>query len=491
MQNFVGFIQNINSKVNSVVWGPPMLILMLLTGLYLTCGTGFFQIRRFHHTIKNTIAAIFKDREVTKTKDEKAISQFQALATALAATVGTGNIVGVATAIASGGAGAVFWMWISALLGMMTSFSENVLGIYFRRKNEKGEWAGGPMYYIEKGLGQKWLAVVFSVFCLFASFGIGSVAQVNGISTALKGSFNIPGFVTGTVVCVLIAVIILGGLKRIVTVTEKFVPFMAAFYIIGALIIITVNFRRVGDAFGEIFSGAFSMRSVGGGVMGYGISRAMRFGVARGVFSNEAGLGSSVMVHSSSDVREPVQQGMWGIFQVFFDTVVVCSMTAAVVLTSGKIDLSTGCALAGTDDATLVAYAFGKQFGFLGEAFVATAVLLFAFTTVIGWSQYGSRAVEYLFGVYAASVYRRFFVAVTVLGALMTSSLAWDISDTFNGLMMIPNLIGVVSLCPLVRKITKNYITRRIHGITQRPLLSADPEIQRITALEVENEYLK
>ena len=290
-----------------------MLILMLLTGLYLTCGTRFFQIRRFCYTIKNTVAAIFKDRKVTKTKDEKAISQFQALATALAATVGTGNIVGVATAISSGGAGAVFWMWISALLGMMTSFSEKCATAYISAEKRKRRVGGALMYYIEKGTRSKsGLAVIFSVFCLFASFGIGSVAQVNGISTALKGSFNIPGVVTGIVVCALIAVIIYGGLKRIVTVTEKFVPFMAAFYIIGALIIIIVNFRHIGDAFGEIFSGAFSMRSVGGGVMGYGISRAMRFGVARGVFSNEAGLGSSVMVHSSSDAKEPVTQGMWG-----------------------------------------------------------------------------------------------------------------------------------------------------------------------------------
>lgn len=466
MQNFVELIQNINSKVNSVVWGPPMLILMLLTGLYLTCGTRFFQIRRFCYTIKNTVAAIFKDRKVTKTKDEKAISQFQALATALAATVGTGNIVGVATAISSGGAGAVFWMWISALLGMMTSFSENALGIYFRRKNEKGEWVGGPMYYIEKGLGQKWLAVIFSVFCLFASFGIGSVAQVNGISTALKGSFNIPGVVTGIVVCALIAVIIYGGLKRIVTVTERFVPFMAAFYIIGALIIIIVNFRHIGDAFGEIFSGAFSMRSVGGGVMGYGISRAMRFGVARGVFSNEAGLGSSVMVHSSSDAKEPVTQGMWGIFQVFFDTIVICTLTALVILTTGA-NLQSGL-----EGVNITIYAFESVLGKWGSYIVSIGIVMFAFSTILGWSVYGSRAAEYIGGKKLTAVYKIIFLAMTFIGAVSSIQLVWDLSDTFNGLMALPNLIGLLLLSGTVFKITKNYEQRVIGGKKIKPMLS-------------------
>ena len=505
-------ISDLNSSLRDFIWGKLGVWLLLGAGLLLSLSIGFFQFTHLKLWWRSTVCSLFKSgSSAKKQRDNGSISQFQALCTALAATIGTGNIAGVSAAIVLGGAGAVFWMWIAAFLGMATSYCENVLGIYFRRRNKAGEWMGGAMYYLRDGLGSKphcrllgkILAGAFAAFTVLASFGIGNMGQINKITVNLEAAFfnnvklgsifGIPllPLLIGIVLTVLAGLIILGGLKRIASVAEKVVPFMAVTYLLGALAVCLMNYDKLGAAFGSVFRFALSGKAAAGGAAGAIVKAAVVEGFKRGTFSNEAGLGSSVMVHSSSDVREPVQQGMWGIFQVFFDTVVVCSMTAAVVLTSGKIDLSTGCALSGTDDATLVAYAFGKQFGFPGEAFVAMAVLLFAFTTVIGWSQYGSRAVEYLFGVYAASVYRRFFVAVTVLGALMTSSLAWDISDTFNGLMMIPNLIGVVSLCPLVRKITKNYITRRIHGITQRPLLSADPEIQRITALEVENEYLK
>ena len=329
-------IENVNTKVNSIVWGIPMLLLLLAAGLYLTVGTRFFQVTKFGYVLKNTIFSMFrKGKNAEKTKDKDAISPFQALATALAATVGTGNIVGVATAIAAGGAGAIFWMWVSAFFGMMTKYAEIVLGIYFRHKNEKGEWVGGPMYYIEKGLHQKWLAVLFAVFCLLASFGIGSVAQVNGIATAMEGAFHIPNYVTGIVICLLAGFIVFGGLKRIVTVTEKFVPLMGLWYCVGGLVVSVANIRNILPAFGEIFRSAFQLKSVGGGVMGYGIARAMRYGFARGIFSNEAGLGSSVLVHSSADVKEPVEQGLWGIFEVFFDTIVICTLTALAILTTG------------------------------------------------------------------------------------------------------------------------------------------------------------
>lgn len=466
MQELIAKIEEINAAVNGVVWGIPMLALLLAVGVYLTVGTGFFQIRRFGYTMKNTILAVFRDKSVVRTGDHKAISQFQALATALAATVGTGNIVGVATAIAAGGAGAIFWMWVSAFFGMMTKYAEIVLGIYFRHKNEEGEWVGGPMYYIEKGLHQKWLSVLFCVFCLFASFGIGSIAQVNGIATAMQSSFHVPGFVTGIIVCALTAVIIIGGMKRIVTVTEKFVPFMALLYIVGALAVILANYRNILPAFSEIFTGAFQLRSVSGGVMGYTIARAMRYGFARGVFSNEAGLGSSVLVHSSADVKEPVLQGLWGIFEVFFDTIVICTLTALAVLTTGAH------AVSGLEGVNITMYAFESVFGRFGSYIVSVGLVLFAFSTLLGWSVYGCRVAEYLGGKRFKTVYKFIFLVVVFIGSVSSVQLVWDLSDTFNGLMALPNLIGVLFLSPLVFKITNNYKRRVWRHENISPLLS-------------------
>lgn len=466
MQELIAKIEEINAAVNGVVWGIPMLALLLAVGVYLTVGTGFFQIRRFGYTMKNTILAVFRDKSVVRTGDHKAISQFQALATALAATVGTGNIVGVATAIAAGGAGAIFWMWVSAFFGMMTKYAEIVLGIYFRHKNEEGEWVGGPMYYIEKGLHQKWLSVLFCVFCLFASFGIGSIAQVNGIATAMQSSFHVPGFVTGIIVCALTAVIIIGGMKRIVTVTEKFVPFMALLYIVGALAVIFANYRNILPAFSEIFTGAFQLRSVSGGVMGYAIARAMRYGFARGVFSNEAGLGSSVLVHSSADVKEPVLQGLWGIFEVFFDTIVICTLTALAVLTTGAHTVS------GLEGVRVTMFAFESVFGRFGGYIVSIGLVLFAFSTLLGWSVYGCRVAEYLGGKRFKTVYKFIFLVVVFIGSVSSVQLVWDLSDTFNGLMALPNLIGVLFLSPLVFKITNNYKRRVWKHENISPLLS-------------------
>ena len=482
-------ITNANSFVNGIVWGPVGLALLFGTGLLMTARTGFFQFGHFRYWMKNTIGAIFADRKITAHtgKDDKAISQFQSLCTALAATIGTGNIVGVATAIISGGPGSIFWMWVMAILGMMTNYSENVLGIFYRRKNEKGEWSGGAMYYLADGLGAKKgcralgrvLAVLFSCFCVLASFGIGNMSQINSIAGNMSSAFNIPNVVTGVALVLLSALVILGGLKRVAAVTEKIVPVMAIMYIVGALIVVGAHFTAIPAAFAAIFKGAFALPAAGGGILGYGISQAITWGFKRGAFSNEAGLGSSVMVHSSSNVREPVQQGMWGIFEVFADTIVVCTLTALVVLTTGFVDLETGHMLSDVQGSALVGQAFSTVFGHYGPKFVAVSILLFAYSTVLGWSHYGTKAFEYLFGTKASVGYKVVFVGMVMVGATMKLGLAWDLSDTFNGLMMLPNLIGVLSLSGTVAAITRNYVDRKFHGKQVEPMWSAFAEYQQ------------
>jgi AGCS family alanine or glycine:cation symporter len=376
-------------------------------------------------------------------------------------------------------------MWIVAFFGMMTNYSENVLGIYYRRKNEKDEWCGGAMYYLKDGLGSykgfkqigAILAVLFSIFCLLASFGIGNMSQVNSISANMEAAFSIPPYVTGIVLMIIAALVVVGGLKRIANVTEKLVPFMAIAYIIGALVIFFANISQTGEVFGAIFKGAFGLRAVGGGIVGSGVKMALTWGMKRGVFSNEAGLGSSVMVHSNSNVREPVRQGMWGIFEVFADTIVVCTLTAFALLSSGLFDLETGAVLSESSGSALVGEAFSTVFGSFGPAFIALAILLFAFSTVLGWSHYGSKAWEYLFGTKSMIAYKIVFVLMIFVGCTMNLSLAWDLSDTFNGLMAIPNLIGVISLSPIVVKITHNYVDRVLKGKDVKPILSVFPDI--------------
>lgn len=512
MADFLAGLTKINNAVNTFVWVKIGLVLLLGTGILMTVMTKFFQIAHLGHWWKKTIVGVFHKDTHDKT-GTGSVSQFQALCTALAATIGTGNIAGVSAAIVIGGPGAVFWMWIAAFFGMMTNFSENVLGIYYRRKNKAGEWSGGPMYYLKDGLGKvkkngffngmgSVLAVLFAIFALLASFGIGNMGQINKITLNLQSAFfrnvNAPvlygegdsavtvvSVVIGIVLMILAGVIIIGGLERIAAVAERIVPFMAIAYVVGALIVLIVNISQVGAIFGAIFKFAFGIKAVEGAVVGVAVREVITQGCKRGVFSNEAGLGSSVMVHSNSNVKEPVKQGMWGIFEVFADTFVVCTMTAIVVLSSGQIDLTTGAVAQGVNDATLVQQTFGQVFGRLGagfgrfgEMFIAIAILLFAFTTVLGWSHYGGKAAEYLFGIRGAKVYRVIFVLMIVSGSLMTSSLAWDISDTFNALMMIPNLIGVIVLSPVVVKITSNYVERKIKGRDIDPMLSYDPSIQ-------------
>ena len=500
-------IAEINGSVNGVVWGVWGLALLIGTGIITTLITKVFQITHLRHWWKNTIGSLFQKEVISHSKEKGSISPFQALCTALAATVGTGNIAGVAAAICVGGAGAVFWMWVAAFFGMMTNYSENTLGIYYRRKNANNEWSGGAMYYLQDGLGAKkgckWigkvLAVLFCIFAMLASFGIGSMGQVNKIVANVAAAFDVKALssieafagvslynvLIGVVIMALTALITLGGLKRIANVAEKIVPFMVVLYVLGSLVIIGINYQAILPAFKAIFVNAFKPEAFVGGGIG-GVIVAMTNGFKRGVFSNEAGLGSSVMVHSNSNVREPVKQGMWGIFEVFADTMVVCTMTAIVVLTSGGLEggvfnVTTGEIAEGLSDATLVGGAFNTVFpwGNIGQRFIAIAMFLFAFTTVLGWSHYGSKAWEYLFGAKTTVIFRIIHVCTVIFGAVLTSSLAWDISDTFNGLMMVPNLIAVLVLCPLVAKITKNYVDRKIRKKDVKPILSYDEETQK------------
>ena len=509
-------IAQINGEVNGVVWGPIGLALLIGTGLLMTLVTKVFQISHLRLWWKNTIGSMFHKDVIKHSKEKGSISPFQALCTALAATVGTGNIAGVAAAICIGGAGAVFWMWVAAFLGMMTNYSENVLGMYFRRKNSKDEWSGGAMYYLKDGLGKKkgckWigsiLAVLFCIFTMLASFGIGSMGQVNKIVANVAAAFNVEALsskmvfgdvslynlILGVVIMALTALITLGGLKRIANVAEKIVPFMVVLFVAGSLVIIGVNYQAIIPAFKAIFVNAFAPEAFVGGGIG-GVIVAMTNGFKRGVFSNEAGLGSSVMVHSNSNIKEPVKQGMWGIFEVFADTMIVCTMTALVVLTSGGLEggafnVVTGEIAEGLNDATLVGGAFNYVFPWanIGQRFIAIAMFLFAFTTVLGWSHYGSKAWEYLFGAKTTVVFRIIHVCTVIFVAVLSSSLAWDISDTFNGLMMIPNLIGVVVLFPLVMKITKNFVDRKVKKQDVAPVLSYDANIEAAAVAALDEE---
>ncbi len=494
-------IIRINDIVNGFAWGTFGLALLLGTGLICSVVTGFFQIRHVRHWFGKTFGVIRKDARIIN--DAGALSQFRSFCTALCATIGTGNIVGVATAICMGGPGAVFWMWVAAFFGMMVKFAENVLGIYYRRRNSEGAWSGGPMYYLQDGLGSKKhckklgkiLAVIFCICTVLASFGIGNMAQINKITINVESTFlsdtdlgTLWGFSRvnvglGIVLMIVAAFVILGGFRRLAAAAEKLVPFMSFAYILGCLLVIFLNIGKLPEVFTSIFRFALGPSAVAGGAAGTAVQVTLgtiKNGCKRGVFSNEAGLGSSVIVHSNTCAREPVRQGLWGIAEVFLDTMVICTMTAFVVLGSGAIDLSTGVAVEGVNDATLVTQAFGAVLGRYGEYFVVGAITLFAFTTVMGWSYYGAKVTEYLFGVTFAKLYRVAFVILIVFGAVMNSNLAWDISDTFNGLMMIPNLIGILVQIPLVVKLTRNYTDRRIRGKTDvTAMLSFDPDIQR------------
>lgn len=496
----MGIVVAINDALNGFAWGTFGLSLLLGTGIICSLITGFFQIRHIRHWWKNTFGVI--DGKGRIINDAGALSPFRAFCTALCATIGTGNIAGVSTAICVGGPGAVFWMWIAAFFGMMVKYSENLLGVYYRRRNIDGAWSGGPMYYLQDGLGGikhckrigRGLGILFCVFTVLASFGIGNMGQINKITINVQATFlsdvytgrfmgiDNANWAIGVFLMFAVALILLGGYRRLGAVSETIVPVMTIVYMAGCLVIIIMNISSVPAIMASIFKFALGPAAVKGGVAGTAVQLAfntIKNGCKRGVFSNEAGLGSSVMVHSTSCNREPVRQGMWGIAEVFLDTMVICTMTAIVVLSSGVIDLNTGIAAEGVNDATLVAQTFGMNFGRAGECFVVLSITLFAFTTVMGWSYYGAKVTEYLFGVKVAKIYRLVFVVLIIFGAVMESNLAWDISDTFNGLMMIPNLIGLLVLSPLIIKLTRNYTERRIKGKDVEPLLSYDTDIQK------------
>ena len=490
----------INDAVYEFAWGTFGIVLLLGTGFICSVITGFFQITHIGHWIRNTFGIMYKRGRIVN--DAGAYSQLRTFCTALCATIGTGNIAGVSTAICTGGPGAIFWMWVAAFFGMMLKYSENVLGVYFRRRNKDGAWSGGPMYYLQDGLGGykhlkplgTFLGILFSIFAMLASFGIGNMGQINKIriyfestsalDTSAETFMGIPtaNLVIGLVLTLAAAIIIFGGFRRLAAVSERLVPFMSVMYVLGCLLIIILHIRSVPEMFSSIFRFALGPKAVGGGMAGTAVQLAMntiKNGCTRGVFSNEAGLGSSVMVHSNSCVREPVKQGLWGIAEVFVDTMVICTMTALVVLSSGAIDLNTGLVTSEVNDDTLVALAFGNTLGKPGEWFVVICVTLFAFTTVMGWSYYGTKVTEYLMGVTWSKVYRVIFIMLITFGAVVESNLAWSISDTFNGLMMIPNLIGIISLSPLIVKLTRNYKQRKFKHKDIEPMLSYDPDIQR------------
>lgn len=438
----------INKVINEFVWGPPMLLLLVGTGIYFTVRTRFFSITRLGFVLKQTLLKIFKKDQ----SGEGDISAFQAVSTALAATVGTGNIAGVATAISIGGPGAVFWMWVSAIFGMTTKFAEVVLSIEFREKNKHGDFVGGPMYYIEKGLNKKWLAYLFAGFGALAAFGIGNMVQSNSVAESLNYSFAIPKIATGIILALVTAVVILGGIKRIGVVTERLVPVMAAFYILGALFIVLSNITHIGEALGLIFSSAFTGTAAVGGFAGSTVAMAMRRGVSRGVFSNEAGLGSAPIAHAAATTDHPVRQGLWGIFEVFMDTIIICTLTALSIMMSGVWS-------SGATGSALTTAAFESVIPF-GGYIVSIGILLFAFSTILGWAYYGEKCIEFIAGTGSVMIYRLIYIPLIAVGSIGGLHQLWDLSDTLNGLMAIPNLIGLLLLSPIVIRRTREFFSK-------------------------------
>lgn len=453
-------IESINNAVNNFIWGVPAMICIIGVGLYLSLRTGFIQIRKFPYALKTTLGRIFKKKEAS----DGSMTPFQAVCTALAGTVGTGNIAGVAGAIAIGGPGAVFWMWISAILGMCTKFTEVTLAVHFRERNKKGDYVGGPMYYIKNGLSKKWqiLAILYSAFGVLTVFGTGNATQVNTITTAIDTAlinFNIIpesasktlNLVLGIVIMLLVGMVLLGGIKRIGSVSEKLVPFMALLYIVLAIGVVVLNFERVPAVFHDIVYGAFNPAAVTGGVIG-SFFLSLKKGVSRGIFSNEAGLGTGSIAHACADTSKPVKQGMFGIFEVFTDTIVICTLTALVILCSG-VAVDYGKAAG----AELTILGFTSTYGSWVSIFTAVAMCCFAFSTAVGWGLYGARCIEFLFSEKVIKPFMVIYSLVAILGATANLGLMWSIAETFNGLMAIPNLIALFLLSGTVVKLTKEY----------------------------------
>ncbi|GAB3678689.1 alanine/glycine:cation symporter family protein [Salinisphaera aquimarina] len=443
-------LNNVLSTLSGWVWGPVMLILLLGTGIYLTIGLGGLPQRKLFYGF----SMLFAGRK--KSTEPGDITPFQALATALAATVGTGNIAGVATAIHLGGPGAIFWMWVTAIVGMATKYGEAVLAVNYRETNAEGAYVGGPMYYIRNGLGEhwKWLAFAFALFATVAAFGIGNTVQSNSVAQVFHQSMSIPTWITGIVLAVGVAAVILGGLQRLASVTEKLVPFMAIVYVAGALLVLLLNASAVPGAFGLIFSDAFTGTAATGGFAGAGVIMAIRFGVARGIFSNEAGLGSAPIAHAAARTDSPVRQGVVAMLGTFIDTIIVCTMTALVIIASGTW-------ASGTTGAQLSAEAFTAGMPGPGGWIVSFGLVIFAFSTILAWSYYGERAAEYIFGSGIIKPYRVLWVIAVFIGAIAQLDLVWLIADVMNALMAIPNLIALLALSPVIFKLSREYFARQ------------------------------
>ena len=462
MEKFLEIVTLVNGKVNDFVWGPIMLALLVGTGVFLTFRTGWVQVRWFGYIMKNTVGSLFRKRNTQNHGSN--LSPFQAVTTALAGTVGTGNIAGVTGAIFIGGPGAVFWMWVSAFFGMCTKYAEIALAMKFRDTGTDGIHKGGPMYYIENGLGKnwKWLAVVFALLGGLASFGIGNIAQSSEIAGAVSGLFGLDPMVTGVALTVLVGVVVLGGVKRIGQVTSLLVPFMSVFYVAAGIVVILMRLPDIPGVFAAIFTSAFSFEAVGGGVFGYAIMTAMRQGFARGVFSNEAGLGSAPIAHAASSTEEPAEQAIWGVFEVFIDTIVICTITSLAILLSG-MELGEEALSAYASNGAAAVYAFNSILpGTLGGTIIQISLLFFALSTILSWSYYGEQCWGYLTGGNRAVSlgYKLLFILVCVAGATGSGRLMWDISDTLNGMMAIPNLAALLLLSGVVVKLTQDYFSR-------------------------------
>lgn len=440
-------LQSVVNSINGFVWGPVMLCLILGTGLYLTVGLGGLPIRKIGYGFRQ----LFIGRKGSGDGD---ISPFNALMTSLSATIGTGNIVGVATAVSIGGPGALFWMWCTALLGMATKYSEAVLAVHYRETDKRGRKVGGPMYYIRNGLGPKWawLGLLFAVFGTLASFGIGNTVQANSVADALQSSFAVPEQLTGSVMTILVGLVLLGGIQRIAQVAGKLVPFMTVLYLLVTVIILMINIGAVPEALMLVIKSAFSPVAAGGGFAGATIMLALRMGVARGIFSNEAGLGSAPIAHAAAETNSPVRQGTIAMLGTFIDTIVICTMTGLVLILTGAWS-------SGEQGAALTAHAFSSVLPH-GDKVVAISLALFAFTTILGWSYYGERCAEYLFGINIIVPFRVVWVTAVFVGATSQLSLVWSIADTLNGMMAVPNLIGLLLLSPVIFRLTREYFDR-------------------------------
>ncbi|MBE5816707.1 MAG: sodium:alanine symporter family protein [Clostridiales bacterium] len=456
--------------LNTFAWIYVLLPCVVLGGVIFTVRNKGIQFSRFGYAMKNTVGGVFSKKKASA----GSVTSFQAVTTALASTVGTGNIIGTSQAIAMGGYGTLFWLWIAALLGMVIKYSEVTLAVNYREKNKKGDWVGGPMYYITKGMGTKWrwLAVLFAVFTITASFGIGNLSQANSISSSVnnaltsfipsvKGNELTVSVIVGVILAIICGLSIMGGIKRIGKITGLLIPVMSIFYIMCTLIVIGVNYTSIGDAFRNIIVGAFTPRAVCGAACGIAFKEVVTWGLKRSAFSNEAGLGSAGIAHAAADTDDPVRQGMFGIFEVFVDTIVICTLTGLAIMVSG-IEIEFGKAVSSELITSAFATVFGDKFASL---FIAIALFLFAFSTILGWSLYGTRCVEYLFGTKASKVYQLIFSAVIVVGTTLSLEVVWSLADTFNGLMAIPNFIALFALSGVVARLTREHFSKKSHEL--------------------------